>query len=32
MNEAVFIGPDPGLTPARLDYIIEHLTEFVRSK
>ena len=32
MNEAVFIGTYPGLTPAMLDYMIENITRFVRSK
>jgi CDP-6-deoxy-D-xylo-4-hexulose-3-dehydrase len=32
MNEAVFIGTYPGLTPAMLDYMIESITRFVRSK
>lgn len=30
MNEAVFIGTYPGLTPAMLDYMIETITRFVR--
>jgi hypothetical protein len=29
---AVFIGTYPGLTPAMLDYMIESITRFVRSK
>jgi CDP-6-deoxy-D-xylo-4-hexulose-3-dehydrase len=32
MNEAVFIGTYPGLTQAMLDYMIESITRFVRSK
>jgi len=32
MNEAVFIGTYPGLTVAMLDYMIECITTFVRSK
>jgi CDP-6-deoxy-D-xylo-4-hexulose-3-dehydrase len=32
MNEAVFIGTHPGLTPAMLDYMIESITKFVRAK
>ena len=32
MNEAVFIGAYPGLTPAMMGYMIERITEFVRSK
>jgi CDP-6-deoxy-D-xylo-4-hexulose-3-dehydrase len=32
MNEAVFIGTYPGLTPAMLDYMAETITKFVRSK
>lgn len=30
MNEAVFIGTYPGLTPAMLDYIIETIARFIR--
>ena len=29
---AGFIGTYPGLTPAMLDYMIESITRFVRSK
>ena len=32
MNEAVFIGVYPGLTQAMVDYMIETITTFVRSK
>jgi CDP-6-deoxy-D-xylo-4-hexulose-3-dehydrase len=32
MNEAVFIGAYPGLTEAMLDYMIETIRKFVRSK
>jgi CDP-6-deoxy-D-xylo-4-hexulose-3-dehydrase len=32
MNEAVFVGVYPGLTRAMLDYMIETITKFVRSK
>ncbi len=32
MNEAVFVGVYPGLTGAMLDYMIETITMFVRSK
>ena len=32
MNESIFIGTYPGLTPAMLDYMIESITRFVRSK
>lgn len=32
MNETVFIGTYPGLTPAMLDYMIETITRFVRRK
>jgi CDP-6-deoxy-D-xylo-4-hexulose-3-dehydrase len=32
MNEAVFMGTYPGLTPAMLDYMVETITKFVRSK
>jgi len=32
MNEAVFIGTYPGLTPAMLDYMVEIIRKFVRSK
>ena len=32
MNESIFIGTYPGLTPAMLDYMIENITRFVRSK
>jgi NDP-sugar pyrophosphorylase family protein len=32
MHEALFIGTYPGLTDAMLDYMIERITEFVRSK
>jgi CDP-4-dehydro-6-deoxyglucose reductase, E1 len=32
MNEAIFIGVYPGLTPAMLDYMIETITRFVREK
>jgi CDP-6-deoxy-D-xylo-4-hexulose-3-dehydrase len=32
MNEAVFIGTYPGLTEAMLDYMIETIRKFVRSK
>jgi CDP-6-deoxy-D-xylo-4-hexulose-3-dehydrase len=31
MNEAVFIGTYPGLTPAMLDYMAETITRFVRA-
>ena len=30
MNEAIFIGVYPGLTPAMLDYIVETITAFCR--
>jgi CDP-6-deoxy-D-xylo-4-hexulose-3-dehydrase len=32
MNEAVFVGVYPGLTSAMLDYMVESITDFVRSK
>jgi CDP-6-deoxy-D-xylo-4-hexulose-3-dehydrase len=32
MNEAVFIGTYPGLTKPMLDYMVEAITKFVRSK
>jgi CDP-6-deoxy-D-xylo-4-hexulose-3-dehydrase len=32
MNEAVFIGTYPGLTPAMLDYMVETIRQFVRSR
>jgi CDP-4-dehydro-6-deoxyglucose reductase, E1 len=32
MNEAVFIGTYPGLTPAMLDYMAETIAKFIRSK
>jgi CDP-6-deoxy-D-xylo-4-hexulose-3-dehydrase len=32
MNEAVFIGTYPGLTPAMLDYMVETINKLVRSK
>ena len=32
MNEAVFVGVYPGLTHAMLDYMVETITKFVRSK
>lgn len=32
MNESVFIGVYPGLTKAMLDYMVESITQFVRSK
>ena len=32
MNEAIFIGVFPGLTPAMLDYMVEAITAFVRSR
>jgi CDP-6-deoxy-D-xylo-4-hexulose-3-dehydrase len=32
MNEAMFIGTYPGLTPAMLNYMVETITQFVRSK
>ena len=32
MNEAVFIGTYPGLTPVMLDYMAETITQFVRLK
>jgi CDP-6-deoxy-D-xylo-4-hexulose-3-dehydrase len=32
MNESIFIGAYPGLTRAMLDYMIESITRFVRSK
>jgi CDP-6-deoxy-D-xylo-4-hexulose-3-dehydrase len=32
MNEAVFVGVYPGLTDAMLDYMVETITKFVRSK
>ena len=30
MNETVFIGVYPGLTPAMLDYMVEQIHAFVR--
>jgi hypothetical protein len=32
MNESVFIGVYPGLTTAMMDYMVETITQFVRSK
>ena len=32
MNESVFIGTYPGLTPAMLDYMVETIVKFVRAK
>jgi CDP-6-deoxy-D-xylo-4-hexulose-3-dehydrase len=32
MNQAIFIGAYPGLTPPMLDYMIETVTGFVKSK
>jgi len=32
MNETVFIGTYPGLTPAMLEYMAETIVKFVRSK
>jgi CDP-6-deoxy-D-xylo-4-hexulose-3-dehydrase len=32
MNQALFIGTYPGLTPEMLDYMVETITRFVRSK
>jgi hypothetical protein len=32
MNESVFIGTYPGLTPAMLDYRVATITKFVRLK
>ena len=32
MNEAVFIGTYPGLTPAMLDYMVTTIRQFVRSR
>jgi CDP-6-deoxy-D-xylo-4-hexulose-3-dehydrase len=32
MNEAVFIGTYPGLTREMLDYMVETITKFIRSK
>ena len=32
MNEAVFIGTYPGLTPAMLEYMVETIVKFVRAK
>jgi len=32
MNEAVFVGVYPGLTRTMLDYMVETITKFVRSK
>jgi hypothetical protein len=32
MNEAVFIGTYPGLTPAMLDYMAETIRAFVKGK
>ena len=32
MNEAIFIGVYPGLTPAMLDYMVEQITAFARSQ
>jgi CDP-6-deoxy-D-xylo-4-hexulose-3-dehydrase len=32
MNQALFIGTYPGLTPEMLDYMVETITHFVRSK
>ncbi len=32
MNEAIFIGVYPGLTPAMLDYMVERITAFARSQ
>ncbi len=32
MNQALFIGTYPGLTPEMLDYMIETITRFARSK
>lgn len=32
MNEAVFIGTYPGLTPAMLDYMVDTIRKFIRSK
>ena len=32
MNEAMFIGTYPGLSPVMLDYMVETITQFVRSK
>jgi CDP-6-deoxy-D-xylo-4-hexulose-3-dehydrase len=30
MNEAIFVGVYPGLTPAMLDYMVETITTFCR--
>jgi CDP-6-deoxy-D-xylo-4-hexulose-3-dehydrase len=32
MNQVLFIGTYPGLTPETLDYMVETVTQFVRSK
>ncbi len=32
MNEAIFIGVYPGLTQSMMDYMVESITNFVRSK
>jgi CDP-6-deoxy-D-xylo-4-hexulose-3-dehydrase len=32
MNEAVFIGTYPGLTPAMLEYMVQTIVNFARSK
>ena len=32
MNESVFIGTYPGLTREMLDYMVETITQFVRSR
>ena len=32
MNEAVFIGTYPGLTPAMLEYMVETIRRFVYSR
>jgi hypothetical protein len=32
MNEAIFIGVYPGLTPAMLEYMVERITAFACKK
>jgi CDP-6-deoxy-D-xylo-4-hexulose-3-dehydrase len=32
MNEAIFVGVYPGLSSAMLDYMVETITKFARSK
>jgi CDP-6-deoxy-D-xylo-4-hexulose-3-dehydrase len=32
MNQSIFIGTYPGLTPPMLDYMVQTITEFVKSR